>query len=100
MVFDNRNQVINCQIYLKVVDTQVSLCDQVIKGKWWMPRRREAMKGVADCDNPRGAVKQALYPRVPEWGNPAGVMPSHSLTEYIGLRKLTQGSEPSQYLEE
>jgi hypothetical protein len=27
-------------------------------------------------------------------------MPSHPLAEYIGLGKLTQGSEPSQYLEE
>jgi hypothetical protein len=37
---------------------------------------------------------------MPEWGNPAGVMPSHPLAEYIGLGRLTQGSEPSQYLEE
>ena len=37
---------------------------------------------------------------MPEWGNPAGVMPSHLLAEHIGLEKLTQGSEPSQYLEE
>ena len=27
-------------------------------------------------------------------------MPSHLLAEHIGLEKLTQGSEPSQYLEE
>ena len=37
---------------------------------------------------------------MPEWGNPAGVMPSHPLAEFIGLGRLTQGSEPSQYLEE
>ena len=35
-----------------------------------------------------------------EWGNPAGVMPSHLLAESIGLEEPTQGSEPSQYLEE
>ena len=35
-----------------------------------------------------------------EWGNPAGVMPSNLLAEYIGLEEPTQGSEPSQYLEE
>jgi hypothetical protein len=35
-----------------------------------------------------------------EWGNPAGVMSRHPKTEFIGLGKVTQGSEPSQYLEE
>ena len=37
---------------------------------------------------------------MPEWGNPAGVMPSHPLAEHIGRGRRTQGSEPSQYLEE
>ena len=35
-------------------------CGQAIKGTWWMPRRREAMKDVVGCDMPRGAVKHAL----------------------------------------
>ena len=35
-----------------------------------------------------------------EWGNPAGVMPSHPLAESIGLGEPTRGSEPSQYPEE
>jgi hypothetical protein len=35
-----------------------------------------------------------------EWGNPAGVMPSHLLAESIGLEEPTRGSEPSQYPEE
>ena len=35
-------------------------CGQAIKGAWWMPRRREAMKDVVGCDMPRVAVKQAL----------------------------------------
>ena len=29
-------------------------------GVWWMPRLEKAMKGVAVCDKPRGADKQAL----------------------------------------
>ena len=39
-------------------------------------------------------------PEVSEWGNPAGVISRHPLTEFIGLRKRTQGSETSQYLKE
>ena len=35
-----------------------------------------------------------------EWGNPAGVMPSHLPAESIGWEKPTRGSEPSQYPEE
>jgi hypothetical protein len=47
-----------------------------------------------------GSRQAGCDPRIPEWGNPAGVMPSHPLAEHIGQGKLTQGSEPSQYLEE
>ena len=47
-----------------------------------------------------GSRQAGFDPGVPEWGNPAGVMPSHPTAEYIGRGKLTQGSEPSQYLEE
>jgi len=35
-----------------------------------MPRQLEAMKDVADCDKPRGAVEQALIR-----GSPNGVNP-------------------------
>ena len=35
-----------------------------------------------------------------EWGNPAGVMPSHTTAESIGCGERTRGSEPSQYPEE
>jgi hypothetical protein len=28
------------------------------------------MKGVAHCDKLWGARVQALYPEIPEWGNP------------------------------
>ncbi len=33
-------------------------------------------------------------------GEPDRAIPYHSNAEYIGIRKATQGSEPSQYLEE
>jgi hypothetical protein len=36
------------------------------------------MKDAAGCDKPRLAVKQAFDPRMSEWGNPTGVMSSHS----------------------
>ena len=37
----------------------------------WMPRQLEAMKDVVACDKLGGAGKQALYPEMSEWGNPA-----------------------------
>ena len=36
----------------------IKLIDQGNKGVWWMPWYREAMKGVANCDKPRGAVSR------------------------------------------
>ncbi len=36
-----------------------------------MPRQLEAMKDVVVCDKLGGADKQALYPEMSEWGNPA-----------------------------
>jgi len=33
---------------------------QASKGEWGMTWRPEAMKGVADCENSRGAVEHAL----------------------------------------
>lgn len=39
-------------------------------------------------------------PSVSEWGNPAGVMSGYPLAEYIGLGRLTRGSETSQYPKE
>ncbi len=47
-----------------------------------------------------GSRQTGFDPRVSEWGNPAGVMSRHPLTEYIGLGKRTRGSETSQYPEE
>lgn len=39
-------------------------------------------------------------PGISEWGNPAGVMPGHSLAEYIGPGERTRRTETSQYPEE
>jgi hypothetical protein len=50
---------------------------QATKGGRWMPWRQEAMKGVASCDKPRSAASRHYEPRMPEWGNPRGVMPSY-----------------------
>ena len=39
-------------------------------------------------------------PEISEWGNPAGVMPSHSCLNQIGQAEGTRGSETSKYPEE
>ncbi len=56
-------------------------CDQVIKGTWGMPRRREAMKDVVGCEKPRGAVKRALIR-----GCPNGETRRHWATRWRHLR--------------
>ncbi len=40
-------------------------CGQATKGMWGMSGRRQAMKGVEDCDKPGEAVKRALRPGSP-----------------------------------
>ena len=40
-------------------------CGQATKGMWGMSWRRQAMKGVEDCDKSGGAVKRALMPEFP-----------------------------------
>ena len=47
-----------------------------------------------------GSSQTCFDPVVSEWGNPAGVMSRHPLTEYIGLGRRTRGSETSQYPQE
>ena len=58
-----------------VCDVDSNECAQVYgqanKRTWWMPRQLEAMKDVVVCDKLGGADKQALYPEMSEWGNPA-----------------------------
>src|ERR671924_1560176 len=73
-------------------------CGQATKGERWMPWRREAMKGVASCDKPRGAASRQRSGDArmgePGWGN------AHSsATESIGRGTRTGGTETSQYLE-
>ena len=50
--------------------------------------------------NAPGSRQTDFDPEMSEWGNPAGVMSRHPLTEYIGHWKRTRGSETSQYPEE
>jgi hypothetical protein len=74
-------------------------CGQATKGAWWMPWQKKAMKDVASCDKPRGAANRHYIRGCPNgethWGK-TSVRPA----EYIGRCEQTQGSEPSQYLEE
>ena len=37
-------------------------CVQITKGMWGMSWHQKTMKGAENCDNPGGAVKQALRP--------------------------------------
>ncbi len=67
---------------------------QVTKSTWWMPRHQEAMKDVAGCEKPGGAVKQALIPGCPNGETRLGSCP------VISTEKLTRGTEPSKYPEE
>ena len=48
----------------------------------------------------RGEAQTACDPRVPEWGNPAGVMPRHPGPNKIGPEEATRGTETSKYPEE
>ena len=48
----------------------------------------------------RGEAQTACDPRVPEWGNPAGVMPRHPELNQIGSEEATRGTETSKYPEE
>ncbi len=53
------------------VKQSFKLYGQANKRIRWMPRQLEAMKDVVACDKLGGAGKQALYPEMSEWGNPA-----------------------------
>jgi hypothetical protein len=56
------------------------------------------MKGVGRLREAAGSRQPGDEPRIPEWGNPAGVIPRHP--ERMALGKGTGGTETSQYLEE
>ena len=47
-----------------------------------------------------GEAQTAFDPGMPEWGNPAGVMPSHPGPNQIGPAGTTGGTETSKYPEE
>lgn len=40
-------------------------CGQATKGVWGMSWRREALKGVENCDKPGEVVKRAMIPGFP-----------------------------------
>jgi hypothetical protein len=64
-----------------------------------MPWQKQAMKDVVSCDKPLGSRKQALIRGCPNGethGGKTSVRPDESIVGY----ERTQGSEPSQYLEE
>ena len=64
-----------------------------------MPWRQVPMKDVGHCDKPR----EAVYKRRSEdfrMGKPARAHLEQPLSEYIGWRQGTQGTETSKYLEE
>ena len=45
-------------------------------------------------------MQTTFDPEVSEWGNPLRLIPEYPFTEYIGLGKLTRGTETSKYPEE
>ena len=62
---------------------------------------------AARGDEGRGRLRYAQVrrqtvfdPGISEWGNPAGFKSRQPLTEYIGLGRLTRGSETSQHPKE
>ena len=64
-----------------------------------MPWQKQAMKDVVSCDKLRGAANRRYIRRSPN-GETHGGKTAVRLTESIGEYERTQGSEPSQYLEE
>ena len=64
-----------------------------------MPWQNQAMKDVASCDKLRGAAHRRYIRRSPN-GETHMSKPHVRPAEYIGGYERTQGSEPSQYLQE
>ena len=44
--------------YLPLCVVRMVMCVKRLKGIWWMPWRREAMKDVVRCEKPRGAANK------------------------------------------
>ena len=64
-----------------------------------MPWQNQAKKDVASCDKLRGAAHRRYIRRSPN-GETLPSEPRERPAEFIGGCEQTQGSEPSQYLEE
>jgi hypothetical protein len=64
-----------------------------------MPWQNQAMKDVASCEKLRGAAHRRYIRRCPNGETLLGKTQERP-AEYIGGYERTQGSEPSQYLEE
>ncbi len=56
-------------------------------------RRRRAWLAAISFGEPQAGVD----PEIPDWGNPARVIPGHPVAEYIGHGRRTRGTETSQY---
>ena len=65
-----------------------------------MPWHQRPMKGAAELRKVPGSCGASCYPGIPEWGNPARVMPGHPPLNQIGGVEGTQGTETSKYLQE
>jgi hypothetical protein len=72
---------------------------QATKGTRWMPRRAEAKKDVAKLRKAAVRSKHPVTRRCPNGGTRL-VEDQSPVTESIGNEERTQGSEPSQYLQE
>ena len=59
-------------------------------------RRRRAWLAAISFGEPQAGVD----PEIPEWGNPARVMPGYRATEFIGGAKQTRRTETSKYPQE
>jgi hypothetical protein len=59
-------------------------------------RRRRAWLAAKSFGEPQAGVD----PEIPEWGNPARVIPGYPRDEYIVFGRRTRGTETSQYLQE
>ena len=76
-----------------------NICDQAVKGCWWMPWYRQAKKDVITCEKLRGVGKRHRSGGV-RMGKPGRSNILSSLTEYIGQGGETCRSDTSQQAEE
>ena len=51
-----RSSVLASDFWLLFSGSGIARIKRKVKGIWWMPWRREAMKDVARCDKPRGGA--------------------------------------------